>query len=118
MNVLKELITAHLAQLVRIMRVVIIVFVQQETAKVLTLLDIYFVIFLIIFMPDGCVHRKEPYPNNSVRYKGSKKCSECTCNVRDIYVSVCCTFVHCMYAHMLYVYVCKSVTVVMMVCLI
>ena len=85
MNVLMELIPAHLVQPARTPKVVIIVTVQQETVKVLALFAIPYIFIVLSPLPDGCVFRKEAYPNNSVRSRQSKKCTECTCNVSAVY---------------------------------
>jgi len=77
MNVLKEYIPVHLAQLVKTLMAAITVAVQMETAKVLHSPPTYH--HVMFFVPDGCVYRKQAYPNYSIRL--SKKCTECTCNV-------------------------------------
>ena len=85
MNVLMKLIPAHLVQPVRTLKVVMAVTVQQETVKVPALFAIPNMFIVPSPLPDGCVFRKEAYPNNSVRSKQSKKCTECSCNVSAVY---------------------------------
>ena len=119
MNVLMVVIPAHLAQSVRTLKAAITVIVQQGTVKVLGLFAIPHIFIVPSSLPDGCVFRKQPYPNNSVRTRESKKCTECTCNVSAtydfvhvtsrVYICYVCSVCICSVCLSVCMYVCMSV---------